>query len=87
MLSGNETLDTDGCSLPENFVAISGDVSLAYALQEMASRSAVLTPDLSALATRYLRQMGPVVPEVTLRACGVCIYARCCLSVVGITLS
>ena len=38
---------------------------VAYALQEMASRSAVLTPDLSALATRYLRQMGPVVPEVS----------------------
>ncbi|MBP8285272.1 MAG: type-F conjugative transfer system pilin assembly protein TrbC [Rhodoferax sp.] len=63
--SATETLDTDGCSLPENFVAISGDVSLAYALREMASRSAVITPDLSALATRYLRQMGPVVPEVS----------------------
>ena len=63
--SASETLDADGCSLPENFVAISGDVSLAYALREMASRSAVITPDLSALATRYLRQMGPVVPEVS----------------------
>lgn len=63
-VSAQESLDASGCSLPENFVAISGDVALDYALREMVSRSAVITPDLSALAIRYLRQMGPVVPEV-----------------------
>ena len=62
--SATETLDTNGCSLPESFVAISGDVALDYALREMASRSAAKAPDLSALATRYLRQMGSTDPGV-----------------------
>ena len=46
-----EKLDEDGCSLPENYAAIAGDVSLEYALSEISKRSSTM----SALASRYLR--------------------------------
>lgn len=33
----NESLDMDGCSLPEDYIKIAGDVSLRYALEKMLS--------------------------------------------------
>jgi len=70
--SAQEALDANGCSLAESFVAISGDVSLAYALRQIAERPSAqspkplqaTTPTWSALAERYLRQMGTPTPEV-----------------------
>jgi len=49
-----EQLDAQGCALPETYAAIAGDVSLDYALAEIAKRS----PAMSDLAQRYLRQLG-----------------------------
>lgn len=34
-LGVNESLDMDGCALPENYIKISGDVSVSYALEKM----------------------------------------------------
>lgn len=45
--------DKDGCALPDTYVAIGGDVSLDYALDEIIRRN---TP-FAELATRYNRQL------------------------------
>lgn len=47
-----DQVDNEGCALPDNYVAVAGDVSLDYALDEVAQRS----PSFEPLATRYLRQ-------------------------------
>lgn len=49
----NGRVDSDGCALPDHFVSLSGDVSLDYALAEMARRAPLFEP----VATRYLRQL------------------------------
>lgn len=49
-----DKLDAQGCALPETYAAIAGDVSLDYALSEIAKRS----PAMSDLAQRYLRPLG-----------------------------
>lgn len=36
-LGANESLDLDGCVLPDEYIKITGDVSLAYALEKMAA--------------------------------------------------
>jgi conjugal transfer pilus assembly protein TrbC len=43
----------DGCALPNNYAAVSGDVSLDYALDEIAKRD----PQFRRLAMRYARQV------------------------------
>lgn len=48
-----DEVDNEGCALPDNFVSVSGDVSLDYALDEIVRR----TPQFEAEANRYLRQM------------------------------
>jgi conjugal transfer pilus assembly protein TrbC len=50
---GSGTLDTQGCALPEDFIAFAGDVSLDYALDTIAQRA----PAYTALASRYRRQL------------------------------
>lgn len=49
--SAFERLDGDGCSLPATYAAVAGDVTLDYALEEIARRS----PKFEPLATRYVR--------------------------------
>ncbi len=48
-----DQVDNEGCALPDNFVAVSGDVSLDYALDEVVRRA----PQFEAVASRYLRQI------------------------------
>ena len=48
-----DQFDQEGCALPEHFVAISGDVSLDYALEEFARRA----PSFAHQAIAYLRQV------------------------------
>jgi conjugal transfer pilus assembly protein TrbC len=48
-----DQVDREGCALPEHYVAVSGDVSLDYALDEIARRA----PGFEPVATRYLRQI------------------------------
>ena len=50
-MTAAEPLDADGCALPDNYAAIAGDVSLAYALQQISTRA----PQFRAVAERYLR--------------------------------
>ncbi len=49
----SDQLDQDGCALPDTYAAISGDVSLDYALDELAKRA----PQFEALAIRYGRAL------------------------------
>lgn len=48
-----DQVDNEGCALPDNFVAVSGDVSLDYALDEIIRRA----PTFEVVASRYLRQI------------------------------
>lgn len=48
-----DQVDNEGCALPDNYVAVSGDVSLDYALEEIVRRA----PPFEAVASRYLRQI------------------------------
>lgn len=48
-----EPLDKEGCALPDQFVSVSGDVSLDYALDEIAQRA----PTFETAARRMLRQI------------------------------
>ena len=48
-----DQVDNEGCALPDNFVAVAGDVSLDYALDEIVRRA----PQFEAVAARYLRQI------------------------------
>jgi len=48
-----DQVDNEGCALPDNFVAVAGDVSLDYALDEIARRS----PQFEPVASRYIRQI------------------------------
>lgn len=48
-----DQVDAQGCALPDDYVAVSGDVSLDYALDEIARRA----PGFEPVATRYLRQI------------------------------
>lgn len=48
-----DQVDREGCALPEHYVAVSGDVSLDYALDEIARRA----PSFEPVAARYLRQI------------------------------
>lgn len=48
------SLDSAGCSLPENYAGVSGDVSLAYALSEIDRRA----PDYHPLVQRLLASLG-----------------------------
>jgi conjugal transfer pilus assembly protein TrbC len=48
-----DQLDADGCALPNTYAAVSGDVTLDYALDELARRA----PEFEPLASRYLRQL------------------------------
>lgn len=48
-----DQVDSEGCALPDNFVAVSGDVSLDYALDEVVRRA----PKFEQVASRYLRQI------------------------------
>jgi conjugal transfer pilus assembly protein TrbC len=48
-----DQVDREGCALPGHYVAVSGDVSLDYALEEIARRS----PGFEPVAARYLRQI------------------------------
>ena len=48
------SLDGTGCALPDTYVAIAGDVSADYALQEMAKQS----PLFKSAAERLLRDLG-----------------------------
>ncbi len=45
--------DEQGCALPEHFIAVSGDVSLDYALAQIVQRA----PQWESIATSYLRQL------------------------------
>lgn len=47
-------IDAEGCALPENFVGVSGDVTVAYALREIGQRA----PDYRSLAGRMLASLG-----------------------------
>lgn len=47
------TADDQGCALPNHFIAVSGDVSLDYALEEILRRA----PQWESIATPYLRQL------------------------------
>lgn len=51
--NASDQLDQDGCALPDAYAAISGDVSLDYALDELAKRA----PQFEAVATRYARAL------------------------------
>jgi conjugal transfer pilus assembly protein TrbC len=46
-------LDSDGCALPGDFVAVAGDVGLGYSLEVIERRSA----QFQAIAARYSRQL------------------------------
>ena len=46
-------VDNEGCALPDDYVAVSGDVSLDYALDDIVRRS----PQFASVASRYLRQI------------------------------
>ncbi len=48
-----DTADEQGCALPEHFIALSGDVSLDYALAQIVQRA----PQWESIATSYLRQL------------------------------
>lgn len=48
-----DQFDQEGCALPEHFVALAGDVSLDYALEDIARRS----PIFAHQANSYLRQI------------------------------
>ena len=48
-----DQMDAQGCALPDHYVAVSGDVTLDYALDEIARRA----PGFEPVATRYLRQI------------------------------
>lgn len=48
-----EQVDENGCALPDHYAAIAGDVSLDYALDELARRA----PQFEPVATRYVRQL------------------------------
>ena len=48
-----DQVDDDGCALPDNFAAVTGDVSLDYALDEITRRA----PQFETVAQRYVRQM------------------------------
>jgi conjugal transfer pilus assembly protein TrbC len=48
-----DQVDAQGCALPDHYVAVSGDVTLDYALDEIARRA----PEFAPVATRYLRQI------------------------------
>ncbi|KNH06836.1 IncF plasmid conjugative transfer protein TrbC [Candidatus Burkholderia brachyanthoides] len=47
-------LDTERCALPANFVGVSGDVTVPYALREISQRA----PDHRTLAERMLASLG-----------------------------
>ncbi len=47
-------LDTEGCALPTNFVGVSGDVTVSYALREISQ----CAPDYRTLAERMLANLG-----------------------------
>lgn len=46
-------VDNEGCALPDKFVSLAGDVSLEFALEEIARRSSSFEP----MASQYLRQV------------------------------
>ncbi|ONU72523.1 type-F conjugative transfer system pilin assembly protein TrbC, partial [Burkholderia cenocepacia] len=48
-----DQLDSEGCALPDTYAAIAGDVSLDYALEEIAQHDRRFTE----LAQRYARQL------------------------------
>lgn len=48
-----DQVDAQGCALPDHYVAVSGDVTLDYALDEIARRA----PGFEPVAARYLRQI------------------------------
>lgn len=48
-----DQVDNEGCALPEHFVAVSGDVSLDYALDAIVHHA----PQFEHMASRYLRQI------------------------------
>jgi conjugal transfer pilus assembly protein TrbC len=50
---GIDQVDAEGCALPDTYVSVAGDVSLDYALEEIARRS----PQFEGLASRYVRQL------------------------------
>jgi len=49
-------LDSSGCALPDTFVAVAGDVSLTYSLEEIVSRDT----QFAELASRYAMQLKEV---------------------------
>lgn len=48
-----ESVDTEGCAMPDKYVMVSGDVGLGYALDDIARRS----PEFREMATRYGRPL------------------------------
>ncbi|WP_459203443.1 type-F conjugative transfer system pilin assembly protein TrbC (plasmid) [Ralstonia pseudosolanacearum] len=48
-----DQVDNEGCALPDNFAAVSGDVSLDYALDEIVRR----VPKFGQVASRYIQQI------------------------------
>jgi conjugal transfer pilus assembly protein TrbC len=50
---GGINLDSQGCALPDKFIKVSGDVTLAYALEQIATKS----PKFGAMATRFARPL------------------------------
>ncbi len=48
-----DRVDNEGCAIHDDYVAVSGDVSLDYALDEIVRRS----PQFASVASRYLRQI------------------------------
>ncbi|MBN3815154.1 type-F conjugative transfer system pilin assembly protein TrbC [Paraburkholderia sp. Se-20369] len=52
----NTQVDSSGCALPSSYVAISGDVTPAYALRQIVDHS----PVYADIAGRYLRALGDV---------------------------
>lgn len=50
---GAEQVDVDGCALADQYVSISGDVGLGYALQEVERQS----PKFGEMAARYARPL------------------------------
>jgi conjugal transfer pilus assembly protein TrbC len=49
-----DQLDTSGCALPDTYAAVSGDVSLPYALEAIAKQDRAF----ESLAHQYLQQLG-----------------------------
>lgn len=48
-----DNVDAEGCALPDDYASVSGDVSLDYALDEIARHS----PRFETIARRYTRQL------------------------------